>query len=177
MTGEKKQALNRLILSAIFLAAGLVLPFITGGVPVIGNLLLPMHLPVLLCGFVCGGAWGLAVGFVLPLLRGALFGMPPMFPAAIAMAFELAAYGLSSGLLSRSLPKNAAGTYFSLICAMLIGRVVWGLVMSLLTLAGAGFSPALFLSGAFTMALPGILLQLVIIPPLVMAIWRSKEAR
>ena len=82
-----------IVLAALFLALAFVLPMVTGHVPQVGNMLCPMHFPILLCGFVLGGPWGLAVGFIAPLLRSVLFGMPPMFPIAIAMAFELAAYG------------------------------------------------------------------------------------
>ena len=49
-------------------------------------MLLPMHLPTLLCGFLCGGPWGAAVGFLAPLMRSAILGMPPPFPTAVAMA-------------------------------------------------------------------------------------------
>ena len=82
----KKNQILRLALSALFLAIGFVLPFLTGQIQQVGNMLLPMHLPVLVCGFVCGWPWGLAVGFVLPLLRSLFFGMPPMVPTALAMA-------------------------------------------------------------------------------------------
>ncbi len=98
-----EKATRRLTLSAMFLALGLVLPFLTGQVPQIGNMLLPMHLPVFLCGLLCGWQYGAAVGFALPLLRSSLFALPVMFPAATAMAFELMTYGLVAGLLySRS---------------------------------------------------------------------------
>lgn len=89
---------KKLVYSALFLALALVLPFLTGQIQTFGQMLAPMHLPVLLCGFLCGPVWGLAVGAVAPLLRSMMFGMPPMFPTAVAMAFELAAYGLFSGL-------------------------------------------------------------------------------
>ena len=117
---------KRLVVSALMLALALVLPYFTGGIPAIGNLLLPMHLPTLLCGFLCGGVWGAVVGFVAPLLRSTLVGMPPMFPTAISMAFEMAVYGLVSGALYRLLPKNLGGIYASLIGAMVAGRVVSG---------------------------------------------------
>ena len=83
-----KPSLRSLALSAMFLALGLVLPFLTGQIPEIGNLLLPMHLPVLLCGLVCGWKYGLAVGFTTPLLRSMLFGMPTFYPSAVSMAFS-----------------------------------------------------------------------------------------
>lgn len=83
-----------LVLAAFFLALGLLMPFLTAQIPSLGARLLPMHIPVLICGFVLGGPMGLIVGFITPLLRSLLIGMPPMFPTAVAMAFELAAYGL-----------------------------------------------------------------------------------
>ena len=164
---------RRLVLSAFFMALGLVLPFITGGIPQIGNMLLPMHLPVLLCGFACGGGWGLAVGFILPLLRSALFSMPPMW-TAVSMSFELATYVFVTGVLSRRLPRNLAGTYIALIAAMLAGRVIWGLVRFAMTLWGTEFSFALFLSGAFVTAVPGIIAQLILIPLLVAVFRRTR---
>ena len=85
------------------MAIGLLLPFLTGQIQQIGNMLLPMHLPVFLCALICGWQYGVAVGFVLPLLRYLLFGMPPIFPVGVAMAFELATYALVAGLVySRS---------------------------------------------------------------------------
>ena len=97
-----KTSTRKLTLSALFLALGLVLPLITGQIPQIGKMLLPMHIPVLLCGMVCGWPYGLAVGAVMPLLRGLLFGMPVLYPTGIGMAFELAAYGAVIGLLTLS---------------------------------------------------------------------------
>ena len=105
---KKTSNLRNLILSAMFLALAFVLPFITGQIPQIGAMLLPMHIPVLLCGFFCGAPWGLAVGFIAPLFRSVIFGMPPMFPTALCMAFELAAYGLVSGFMYRLMPKTVS---------------------------------------------------------------------
>ena len=85
--------LRNLCLSAMFLALAFVLPFLTGQIPEIGNMLCPMHIPVLLCGFVCGSPWGFAVGLIAPILRSVTIGAPTLFPRAVAMAFELAAYG------------------------------------------------------------------------------------
>ncbi len=95
----KSNHLKNLTLSAMFLAIGLVLPFFTGQIQQIGNMLLPMHLPVFLCALVCGWRYGLPMAFILPILRSVLFGMPPMYPIAIAMAFELAVYAFVSGFL------------------------------------------------------------------------------
>ena len=165
----------RLTYSALYLAIALVLPFLTGQIPQIGSMLCPMHIPALLCGFVCGWPWGLAVGFIAPLLRSALFGMPTMFPAAVAMAFELAAYGAVAGLLYRVLPKRTGCIYVALIAAMVAGRLVWGAARYLLAgLEHIAVTPALFLAGAVTTALPGILLHIVLIPVLVMAMRKAR---
>ena len=148
MTNTNRSVKN-MVVAALMLALAYVLPNFTGNIPQIGSMLLPMHLPVLLCGFLCGGVWGAVVGFVAPLLRSVLVGMPPMFPTAISMAFEMAVYGLVSGALYRRLPKSLGGIYASLIGAMLAGRVVWGIVRALLTLTGnTQFSFAAFIAGA-----------------------------
>ena len=166
--------IRKLIYAALYLAIAMVLPFLTGQIPQIGAMLSPMHIPVLLCGFMCGWPWGLAVGFIAPLLRSVLFGMPALFPAAVAMAFELAVYGGMSGLLYRLLPRKPWAVYLALIIAMIAGRVVWGAVRLLLAgLSGTSFTWALFIAGALTNAVPGIILHLVLIPVLVIAMERA----
>ena len=171
-----KRQIQRLVLAALFLSMGMVLPFFTGQIPQIGNMLLPMHLPVLLCGLVCGSRWGAVVGFVVPLLRGMLFGMPPLFPAGLAMAFELMTYGLVVGVLySRSKWKCVVALYRALIPAMIAGRLVWGAVRVILTgVGGEAFTWAMFLSGAFFTAIPGIILQLVFIPIMMVSLGKAK---
>ena len=167
----QKKSVARLVVAAMCLALCLVLPFLTGQIREIGSMLCPMHLPVLLCGFLCGWPWGLAVGAVAPLLRSALFSRPPLFPIAVSMAAELAVYGLVTGLLSARLPKKLGWTYVSLIAAMLLGRVAWGLVRLLLAgLSGGAFTWAMFLSGALTTAIPGIIVQLILVPVIVTAV-------
>lgn len=171
----QKMTTKNMIMAAFFLAAGIVLPFFTGQIPAVGSMLLPMHIPVLICGYVCGWPWGLLVGFVLPLLRSAMFGMPPMMPTAAAMAFELAAYGAVTGILYERLEKNMASLYISLIGAMIAGRIVWGLVsMVLYGVMGNAFSFQIFLSGALLKAVPGIVVQLVLIPPVIAALQKAK---
>lgn len=174
----KKMTTKNLALSAMFLALGLVLPFFTGQIPQVGSMLLPMHLPVLICGLICGWQYGAVVGFVLPLLRSLLFGMPPMF-TAIAMAFELMTYGLLAGLLySRSRWQCVVALYRCLIAAMVGGRVVWGVVRVLMTgVAGEAFTWKMFMAGAFLNAIPGIILQLVFIPVLMVALDRTGMVR
>lgn len=165
---------SRLTQAAMLLALGLLLPFLTGQIPQIGKMLLPMHLPVLLCGLLCGWRYGAFVGVLLPLLRSVLFGAPVFFPAGTAMAFELMTYGLVSGLLYSRSAQTLAALYRALLLAMLAGRAVWGLVQAIqLGFFGEGFTLELFLAGAFFQALPGIILQLVLIPGILLALKRT----
>ena len=164
---------KKLVWAAVFLALGLVLPFFTGQIPEIGNKLLPMHIPVLLCGFVCGWKYGLLVGFITPLFRSMLFGMPPLM-TAIGMAFELAAYGAVTGILYKRLRKSKIRIYASLIIAMIIGRIIWGLVSVIIYgLSGADFTWQIFLAGSFLNAIPGIIVQLIAVPALILAFEKS----
>ena len=169
MKGTKK-----LVTSSLLLALALVLPFLTGQIPEIGNMLLPMHLPVLLAGFVVGGPSAMAIGAVAPLLRSMLWGMPPLFPKAISMAFELAAYGFVSGMIYSKSKKDTKSIFISLIVAMIAGRIVWGVVsLALYGIMGNVFTIALFITEAFVNAIPGIILQLVLIPLLVSALKKT----
>ena len=172
----KRKELINFNLSALFIALGLILPFLTGQIQQIGSMLLPMHIPVLLCGLICGWKYGLFVGFILAPLRSVIFGMPPMFPTAIAMAFELATYGVVIGFLyQRSNKKSVASVYRSMIGAMISGRIVWGLVMMLiLEIRRSIFTWKMFIAGAFLNAIPGIILQLVLIPSIMVILDRTK---
>ena len=159
----------------MFLAIGMVLPFLTGQIPQIGNMMLPMHIPVLLCGLICGWQYGAVLGFVLPLLRYLIFGMPVLFPTGAAMAFELMTYGLVIGLVySLSRWKCIISLYRALIAAMIAGRIVWAAVqMILLGVSGGAFTMKMFLAGAFFNAVPGIIIQLVLIPTVMIALGRT----
>jgi thiamine transporter ThiT len=166
---RKNKKLMNIVLSALFIALAYVLPFLTGQIPDIGNMLCPMHLPVLLCGFVCGWQYGLAVGVISPLLRSLTISMPALFPRAVCMAIELAAYGAVAGLMYKLLPKKKTYIYLSLVIAMIAGRIVWGFAMYLcMGFLGKSFGFSYFLAEAFLNALPGIILQLIIIPVVVM---------
>ena len=172
----KHTSLKNLVLSAMFLAVGIVLPFFIGQIPAIGKMLLPMHIPVLLCGLICGWQWGLGVGFVLPLLRSLLFGFPAMYPNAVGMAFELAVYGLVIGYLyAHSKWQCVKALYKCLIPAMIAGRLVWGCVQFMMAgLRHTVFDRSLFLAGAVTNAIPGILVQIILIPVLVITMEKAK---
>ena len=175
MNIKESKPVVKLTLSAMFMAIGLVLPFFTGQIPQIGKLLLPMHIPVFLCGLICGWQYGLGVGFALPLIRSLLIGMPKLFPTAAAMAFELAVYGLVVGILYwRSHRQNIISLYCSMILAMIAGRVVWGIAqIVLLGFGGTQFTWQMFIAGALIDALPGIILQLVLIPAIITALNRA----
>ena len=174
----KKTNVKTLVLAALFLALGLVLPFLTGQIPEIGSMLCPMHIPVLLCGFFCSWPWGLAVGLITPVLRSLLFGMPPMFPVAICMSLELATYGLVSGALYGKLPRNKTSVYVSLLTAMVAGRLVWGVARFLCAgLDVTAFGLSAFWAGAVTTAIPGIIVQIILIPVLVLALEKHNPAK
>lgn len=171
---KNKKVLVKFVYAAMCLALCMVLPFLTGQIPQIGSALSPMHIPVLLCGFLCGGPYGLIVGMLAPLLRFALFGMPPLFPTGAAMTFELAAYGAATGILYKKLPKTIPNIYVSLIASMLIGRVIWGIVMTVIAgVSQVQFSFQLFIMGAFLNAIPGIICHIIIVPILVMALRKA----
>lgn len=166
--------IRQMTFSAMFLGLCIVLPFLTGQIPQIGAMLSPMHIPVLICGFICGPVWGMIVGILGPLLRSVMFGMPKLFPTAIAMAFELAAYGASAGILIRLLPNKSWSIYVALIASMILGRIVWGVVQYvLLGMSGSSFTMEMFLAGALTNALPGIILHIAIIPPIVLLLRKT----
>ncbi|MBR6917578.1 MAG: ECF transporter S component [Clostridia bacterium] len=171
---NKRKALMKLILAAFFLAAAYLLPFLTGQLQEFGQQLCPMHLPVLLCGFVCGPVWGLAVGLAAPILRSLTLGMPPLFPVAFAMMFELGAYGFFAGLFRKIFPKKAPYLYLlypQLILSMIIGRLVWGAVkFAIAGFSSTAFPFSAFIAGVITGSIPGIIIQIVIIPPLVLLI-------
>ena len=166
----------KMILAALFLAMAYVLPFLTGNIPEIGSMLCPMHLPLLLCGFFCGPVWGAIVGFIAPIFRSLMTGgFPPMFPTAVCMAFELATYGAVAGIMHKLLPRKKPFIYCSLIAAMISGRLIWGAAMFVcLGASGGAFTFAAFIAGAFTNAIPGIILQIVLVPIAVMILDNPK---
>ena len=171
--------IRKMTYAAILLALAILMPRVAGLIPDIGKTLNLMHIPVLLCGFLCGWSRGLAVGFTAPLLSSAINGMPGIFPDAVVMAFELAAYGAVAGwmykLLSRKL--GAGRIYIALLTAMIAGRIVYAAVYLFLTGTGlVKINEALlaFVWGrAFVKPFPGIILQIILVPLLVMALERA----
>lgn len=173
------KTVNKITYSALFMAFGLILPFFTGQLQQFGNMLLPMHFPVFLCSLICGWKYGLLVGLILPIFRSLLFSMPAMYPMAIGMAFELATYGFVAGFLYEKRSwKCLKSLYISLGLAMISGRIVWGVAqLILLGFQGNVFTWQLFLAGAITNAVPGIILQFILIPALMLSLHRTKFFR
>lgn len=176
---NKNPVIKVLALAAMFLAMGLFLPFVTGQIPQIGKMLLPMHIPVMLCGLICGKKYGLTVGFITPMLRSILFSMPVLYPTAIAMAFELAAYGFFIGLFYEKARWHCiVSLYRCLIGAMICGRLIWGIVDCLLLGYGENaFTLQLFITTAFISAIPGMILQLVLIPSIMLLLNKTGLVR
>ena len=172
-----KNEIKNMVLAAMFLSIGFVLPMLTSQIKEIGDTFLPMHIPVMLCGLICGAKYGFSVGFILPFLRGMVFSMPPLYPNAVWMAAELATYGLVVGLVyQHAKHKNSKGVYISLLSAMISGRIVWGVSKWLLLgLRSMPFTLSMFLTGGFIDAFPGIVLQLVLIPLIMGILNKAKK--
>lgn len=166
----KNKAVENIVYTALFISLGIVLPFVTAYVPSLGKMLLPMHIPVLLCGVICGTRCGFLCGSILPIFRSLLLGSPLLYPDAVVMTFELAAYGFTIGILYSHLKlKQPFRIYVCLICSMLFGRFVWAMARTVLWgLGGIEFSFKLFISIGFVNAFPGIVLQLLLIPTIVL---------
>lgn len=157
---------RKVVLSGLFIAFGVLLPMIFHQFNMGGPAFLPMHIPVLIAGLFLGPMAGLLVGVVTPIISSVLTGMPVFFPMLPIMIFELGAYGLVSGFFAEKLKMNS---YISLIAAMIGGRIVAGVVVFVLaTFFGfKGPGPYTFVQGAIVTGIPGIIIQLVFIPPIV----------
>lgn len=171
---------KKLVLSALLLAVALLLPSLfTGGNQELGMVLSPMHIPVLIAGFTIGAPYAAAVGALTPVLRSLLFGAPPFIPLALAMLFEMSVYGLAAGffftLSGKRLNNLYCRTYLTLACAMLAGRLVFGMAMALLLMSnGAVYSMEAFISAAFIRAFPGIVLHILLIPLIIIALVKAR---
>lgn len=180
MAMNRKSNLYSLLVTAILLAVGIVLPFLTGNVQVLGQAISPLHIPVLICGLTCGWAWGAALGVVLPLLRSVLFGMPPLVPVAIPMAFEMAAYGALCGLIYPMLRKKMGGKAYgamliSMVIAMVAGRVVGGVAKAVVMgIQGNAYTFQAFVTAYFVNTAVGAVIHLIVVPLVVMALEKAK---
>lgn len=156
---------NTMVKMGLFLALGLILPYIFHVTGIAGPVFLPMHIPILLCAFILGEKYGLILGIITPFLNSMLTGMPPIYPTAICMALELGTYGFVAGYLYK---KKDVNLILALIISMVLGRVISGIAnYALLTVGGSAFVLKMFLMATFVKALPGIIIQVILIPIMV----------
>ncbi|WP_300410000.1 ECF transporter S component [Lagierella sp.] len=155
---------RKTVYGAIILAIAIALPGIFHSTGIPGNIFLPMHLPIFIGGMLLGPLYGMLLGVLAPIINFFIFTMPPI-PILYIMVFELMAYGLVSGLIYKKTNK----LFLSLIISMIIGRIVAAIVVLALTKLLAGFdaNPLIWFKGSFVTALPGILLQLFLVPIIV----------
>ena len=162
---KQKENLQNMVFAAMFLALALMLPFLGGQIPEINSVFCPMHIPIFLCGFICGWKWGITVGFVSPILRSLIFGFPLFYPVAVTMAFELAAYGFVTGIMKKLLPQKHGFLYCSLIIAMIVGRIFRTLAMiSCSAIVGNAFVFSAFMSTVILKSIPGMIAHIIIVP-------------
>lgn len=166
---------KRIVIAGLLLAIGVIVPYIFHMSSISGTVFLPMHIPVLLGGFLLPPHLALMLGMLTPLINSLVTGMPPLFPIAIIMIVELGFYGLIASLLYR---KLGVPSIVSLIISMLVGRVMAGVVVFMLAIFFSGnlapvfLDPITFIVGSATTGLPGIIIQLVLVPTLVYSIMR-----
>lgn len=159
----KKNNIIDLSVAALCVALGILIPSVFHLFGQAGAVFCPMHIPVIVCGMVCGWKYGGLCGLIVPPLSFLIIGMPPIYPMGVSMMLELCAYGVLAGLLYKRF-----NVFVSLIGAMIGGRVVYGIVnLILMGIASTAYSMEAFLTGAFVTALPGIVIQLIFIPALV----------
>ena len=163
---------NRVAVAGLFVAIGLILPYFTAHAfgMTLGMIILPMHIPVLLCGLLCGPLYGALCGVIVPILSTALTGMPPAYPMLPMMLAQLLAMGLIGGLFYGQFRLNM---YVSLVSAMAAGWVVYGLALAVLMFGNKGLGASMSFTGAIIQGIPGIIIQLALIPLIMTFIRRS----
>ena len=179
---KRNTNLQKLMISAILLAVGIVLPFMIGQVQVLGQAISPMHIPALICGLTCGPVYGAAMGFILPLFRSLLFGFPPFPTNAVPMAFELMVYGLGTGLLyplfRKLLPmkngKHLSAMLIAMVIAMILGRMAGGAAKAVvLGMQGKAYGFMVFITAYFINTTVGAVIHLIVIPVIVTALEKA----
>ena len=168
-----KNSLRYSVFTAVCAALCIVVPMAFHTIPNAGVVFLPMHIPVLLCGLACGWPFGLICGLIGPLLSSVITGMPPaaMLPG---MMVECATYGFVAGLMMKLVhtKSNLADLYISLITAMVLGRVVAGLAKALIIAPGTPVFA--WVSTSLVAGIPGIVIQLVLMPTIVTTLTVAK---
>ncbi len=171
----RNEKVYNLVLAGFLIALGIMLPQLIGRIQILGQSLLPMHFPVLICGLVCGWKYGGVCGIVVPITASLIFTMPPLFPIAVAMAFELAAYAIIAAVCYKKMKMNI---YLSLIISMLGGRIVYGIVNYLLMMINSQtYSLEVYFTTTFVNGIVGMIAQIIIVPLLVIAIQKASPLK
>ena len=170
---QKMSNVKKSIITAVCIALCYVIPLMFHGIQNAGNIFCPMHIPVFICGLICGWQYGLLCGIAGPALSSALSGMPPV-AILPSMMVELAAYGTASGRLMKLVRTKStyADLYISLIVAIVCGRVLAGLAKALIFARGS-YSMSAWIAGSVVTSWPGTVIQLVFIPTIVFALMKS----
>lgn len=170
---QKMSYVKKSIITAVCIALCYVIPLMFHGIQNAGNIFCPMHIPVFICGLICGWQYGLLCGIAGPALSSALSGMPPV-AILPSMMVELAAYGTAAGLMMKLVRTKStyADLYISLIAAIVCGRVLAGLAKALIFARGS-YSMSAWIAGSVVTSWPGTVIQLVFIPTIVFALMKS----
>ena len=165
--------IKKSIITAVCIALCYVIPLMFHGIQNAGNIFCPMHIPVFICGLICGWQYGLLCGIAGPALSSALSSMPPV-AILPSMMVELAAYGTAAGLMMKLVRTKStyADLYISLIVAIVCGRVLAGLAKALIFARGS-YSMSAWIAGSVVTSWPGTVIQLVFIPTIVFALMKS----
>lgn len=171
---NKMNSVKKSVIAAACIALCIVLPMAFHSIPNGGNIYLPMHIPVLLCGLICGWPYGLLCGLAGPILSSLLTGMPAV-AVLPSMAVELAVYGTVTGLMMGMVKTKSRmlNVYVSLITAQIVGRIAAGAVKALIFVGGE-YSIAMWIGGHFVTSAPGIVIQLILIPAVINALAKAK---
>lgn len=171
----KMSSVKKVTISAVCVALCCVLPAAFHSVG-LGTAFSPIHIPVLLCGIVCGGMYGLICGILGPIFSSIITGMPGTAMLA-SMVPELMTYGLAAGIMMDKIRtgKLTSDLYISLGTAMLAGRIVGGIAKALFYMSsGEAFTLAVWISGYFVSTLPGIVCHLIVIPIVVVTLMKAR---
>lgn len=170
---KKMSNVKKSIITAVCIALCYVIPLMFHGIQNAGSIFCPMHIPVFICGLICGWQYGLLCGIAGPALSSALSGMPPV-AILPSMMVELAAYGTAAGLMMKLVRTKStyADLYISLIVAIVCGRVLAGLAKALIFARGS-YSMSAWIAGSVVTSWPGTVIQLVFIPTIVFALMKS----
>lgn len=169
----KLSNVKKLVLASVCTALCVVLPMAFHTFPGGGNVFLPMHIPVLLCGLMCTWPYGLVCGLLGPALSCLLTQMPPVAYLP-SMMVECAVYGCVAGAMMQLVhtKKVYLDLYISMTTAMVAGRVVAGIAKALIFAPGTPMFA--WVTTSLVEGVPGIAIQLALLPTIVYALMRAR---